>query len=72
MPILTGGHTVFGSQEWRLNRIGVPPDVAVSPSPDDAAAGRDRQREAALDCLQHQMRTAGGGPRTRGERRTPC
>ena len=29
--------TVFGPEEWRLNRIGVPPDVAVTPSPDDEA-----------------------------------
>jgi C-terminal processing protease CtpA/Prc len=46
--------TVFGPEEWRLNRIGVPPDVAVTPSPDDEAAGRDPQLAAALDLLRRQ------------------
>jgi C-terminal processing protease CtpA/Prc len=51
--VLTGWHTVFGPQEWRLNRIGVPPDVAVSPSSADEAAGRDPQLEAALAVLRN-------------------
>ena len=46
--------TVFGPEEWRLNRIGVPPDVAVTPTPDDEAAGRDPQLAAALDILRRQ------------------
>jgi C-terminal processing protease CtpA/Prc len=46
--------TVFGPEEWRLNRIGVPPDVAVTPTPDDEEAGRDPQLEAALDLLRRQ------------------
>jgi C-terminal processing protease CtpA/Prc len=46
--------TVFGPEEWRLNRIGVTPDVAVTPTPDDEAAGRDPQLETALDLLRRQ------------------
>jgi carboxyl-terminal processing protease len=46
--------TVFGPQELRFNRVGVPPDVVVSPSPDDEAAGRDPQLQAALDVLRSQ------------------
>jgi C-terminal processing protease CtpA/Prc len=44
--------TVFGPQERRFNRVGVPPDVAVAPSPADEAAGRDPQLEAALELLR--------------------
>ena len=44
-------HTDFGPQEWRLNRIGVTPDVLVTPAPDDEAAGRDPQLETALEIL---------------------
>lgn len=46
--------TVFGPQQRRFNRVGVPPDVAVSPSPEDEAAGRDPQLEAALEILRSQ------------------
>jgi C-terminal processing protease CtpA/Prc len=49
--------TVFGPQERRFNRIGVPPDVAVSPTPEDEAAGRDPQLEAALELLRRQTAT---------------
>jgi carboxyl-terminal processing protease len=49
--------TVFGPQERRFNRIGVPPDVAVSPTPDDEAAGRDPQLQAALRLLGSQATT---------------
>jgi carboxyl-terminal processing protease len=51
---LASHHTDFGPEEWRLNRIGVTPDVVVTPTPDDEAAGRDPQLEAALDLLRHQ------------------
>lgn len=44
--------TVFGPDEWRLNRIGVTPDVPVSPTPDAEAAGRDPQLETALEILR--------------------
>ena len=46
--------TVFGPRELRFNRVGVPPDVAVAPSSDDEAAGRDPQLQAALDVLSRQ------------------
>ena len=45
-------HTDFGPDEWQFNRIGVTPDVVVSPTPEDEAAGRDPQLEAALDILR--------------------
>jgi carboxyl-terminal processing protease len=48
---VTTRETVFGPEERRYNREGVPPDVWVTPNPDDEAAGRDRQLEAALDVL---------------------
>jgi carboxyl-terminal processing protease len=51
---LASHHTDFGPEEWRLNRIGVTPDVVVTPTPDDEAAGRDPQLEAALDLLRRQ------------------
>jgi carboxyl-terminal processing protease len=50
--IVTARETVFGPDERRFNRLGVPPDRIVSPSPDDEAAGRDPQLEAALDILR--------------------
>jgi C-terminal processing protease CtpA/Prc len=46
-------HTDFGPDERQLNRIGIAPDVAVAPTPDDEAAGRDPQLQAALDVLDH-------------------
>jgi carboxyl-terminal processing protease len=49
---VTTRQTVFGPQERRYNREGVPPDLWVTPSPDDEAAGRDPQLEAALDILR--------------------
>ena len=54
--IVAARETVFGPQERRFNRAGVPPDVVVTPSPDDKAAGRDPQLEAALDILRSQRR----------------
>jgi hypothetical protein len=36
--ILASHHTDFGPDEWRLNRIGVTPDVVVTPTPADEAA----------------------------------
>jgi carboxyl-terminal processing protease len=48
---LASHHTDFGPQQWRLNRIGVTPDVLVTPAPDDEAAGRDLQLEMALQIL---------------------
>ncbi len=44
-------HTDFGPEEWRLNRIGVTPDVLVSPTLEDEAAGRDPQLETAIEIL---------------------
>jgi carboxyl-terminal processing protease len=52
--MLAARETVFGPQERRFNRIGVPPDVAVTPTPADEAAGCDPQLAAALDLLRHQ------------------
>lgn len=49
---LAARQTVFGPEGWALNRIGVTPDVAVSPTPDDEAAGRDPQLAAAADVLR--------------------
>jgi C-terminal processing protease CtpA/Prc len=37
-----------------LNRIGVTPDVLISPTSDDEAAGRDPQLEAAMQILRRQ------------------
>jgi carboxyl-terminal processing protease len=45
-------HTDFGPEAWQLYRIGLTPDVLVAPTPEDEAAGRDPQLEAALDILQ--------------------
>jgi carboxyl-terminal processing protease len=45
-------HTDFGPDEWQRNRIGITPDVVVAPTPEDEAAGRDPQLEAALDILR--------------------
>ena len=52
--LVTARETVFGPQERKFNRIGVPPDVTVTPSPEDEAAGRDPQLEAALAILRNQ------------------
>jgi carboxyl-terminal processing protease len=62
---LAAAHTDFGPEEWRLNRIGVTPDVVVAPSPEDEAAGRDPQLEAALDILRRQTAVAGPGQAAR-------
>jgi C-terminal processing protease CtpA/Prc len=51
-------HTDFGPDEWRLNRIGVTPDVLVTPTRDDEAAGRDPQLETALNILWMQTTEA--------------
>ena len=56
--LVAARETVFGPQERRFNRIGVPPDVAVMPTPDDEAAGRDPQLKAALDILTSQTATS--------------
>jgi len=45
-------HTDFGPAELQLNRIGVTPDVLVSPTPEDEAAGRDPQLESAIKVLR--------------------
>jgi carboxyl-terminal processing protease len=45
-------HTDFGPEEWQLNRIGVTPDVLVSPTLEDEATGRDAQLETAIEILQ--------------------
>ena len=45
-------HTDFGPDELQLNRIGVTPDVAVAPTPEDEASGRDPQLEAAQEILR--------------------
>ena len=50
--IVTARETVFGPDERRFNRLGVPPDRSVSPTPDDEAAGRDPQLETALEILR--------------------
>jgi len=50
--LLAAWQTVFGPEERRANRVGVTPDVVVTPSPQDEAAGRDPQLEAALDILR--------------------
>jgi len=44
-------HTDFGPDERQLNRIGISPDVVIAPTPEDEAAGRDPQLEAAVDML---------------------
>jgi carboxyl-terminal processing protease len=50
--IVAARETAFGPQERRFNRVGVPPDVVVAPSPEDEAAGRDPQLETALELLR--------------------
>jgi C-terminal processing protease CtpA/Prc len=45
-------HTDFGPEEWRLNRIGVAPDVLVRPTAEDEAMGRDSQLETAIEILR--------------------
>jgi C-terminal processing protease CtpA/Prc len=45
-------HTDFGPEECQLNRIGVTPDVLVSPTLEDEATGRDAQLETAIEILQ--------------------
>jgi carboxyl-terminal processing protease len=49
---VTTRQTVFGPDERRYNRVGVPPDVSVAPTFEDDAAGRDPRLEAALDVLR--------------------
>jgi carboxyl-terminal processing protease len=51
---LASHHTDFGPDEWRLNRVGVTPDVVVTPAPTDEAAGRDPQLDRALEVLRRQ------------------
>jgi C-terminal processing protease CtpA/Prc len=48
---VTMRETVFGPDERRFNRVGVPPDVAVSPCLADEESGRDPQLEAALEIV---------------------
>jgi carboxyl-terminal processing protease len=50
-------HTDFGPDQWRLNRIGVTPDVLIVPTPKDEAAGRDPQLETAIAILRAQTTT---------------
>jgi carboxyl-terminal processing protease len=50
--IVTARETVFGPEDHRFNRLGVPPDVVVLPSPHDEEAGSDPQLEAALNVLR--------------------
>jgi carboxyl-terminal processing protease len=52
--MVTTRETVFGPEERRYNRQGVPPDVWVSPSTEDEDTGHDLQLEAALELLQRQ------------------
>ena len=54
---ITAWETVFDPAEQRVNRIGVTPDVIVTPSLEDEAAGRDPQQDAALDILRRQTAT---------------
>jgi C-terminal processing protease CtpA/Prc len=54
---ITAWETVFDAAEQRVNRIGVTPDVIVTPSLEDEAAGRDPQLDAALDILRRQTPT---------------
>lgn len=49
--LLAARETAFGPSEGRFNRIGVPPDVVVTPTAEDEAAGRDPQLEAACSIL---------------------
>jgi C-terminal processing protease CtpA/Prc len=49
---VTTRETVFGPDERRYNREGVPPDVWVSPNPEDEDPGRDPQLEAAFELLR--------------------
>lgn len=54
---LASHHTDFGQDEWALNRIGVPPDVVVAPTPEDEAAGRDPHLDIAIQILRTQSST---------------
>jgi C-terminal processing protease CtpA/Prc len=54
---ITAWETVFDAAEQRVNRIGVTPDVIVTPRLEDEAAGRDPQLDAALDILRRQTAT---------------
>ena len=49
---LASHHTDFGPEEWRLNRIGVTPDVPVRPTPEDEAAGCGPQLDTAVEILR--------------------
>jgi C-terminal processing protease CtpA/Prc len=51
---LASHHTDFGPDEWQLNRVGVTPDVHITPTPADEAAGRDPQLHRALEILRTQ------------------
>ena len=51
---LASHHTDFGPDEWQLNRVGVTPDVQITPTPADEAAGRDPQLHRALEILRTQ------------------
>lgn len=55
--VVAARETVFGPEERRFNRVGVPPDVAVVPSAADEAAGRDPQLAAALAILARHVAT---------------
>jgi C-terminal processing protease CtpA/Prc len=54
---ITAFETVFDPTFGRVNRIGVTPDVVVTPTSEDEAAGRDPQRETALAILRRQTAT---------------
>lgn len=49
--LLAARETVFGPQQLRFNRVGVPPDLQVTPSAADEAAGRDLQLAVAVQVL---------------------
>ncbi len=55
---LASHHTDFGPDEWQLNRVGVTPDVQITPMPADEAAGRDPQLDRALEILRAQTDAA--------------
>ena len=50
--VVAARETVFGPDERRFNRVGVPPDVTVIPDAADEDAGRDPQLEGALAILK--------------------
>jgi C-terminal processing protease CtpA/Prc len=48
---LCGVEALLGPDLWRRNRVGLAPDIPITPTADDEVAGRDPQLDVAIQLL---------------------